>query len=70
MLAAGGLALGVTGSLGTTRLLETFLYDVHGTDPLTYTAVAAILIAVALVATYIPSRRAARVDPITALRTE
>jgi putative ABC transport system permease protein len=70
MLAAGGLALGIAGSFVTTRLLETLLYDVHGTDPLTYTAVAALLIGVALVATYIPSRRAAHVDPVTALRAE
>jgi putative ABC transport system permease protein len=70
MLAAGGLALGLAGSFVTTRLLETLLYDVPGTDPLTYTAVAALLIAVALVATYIPSRRAAHVDPVTALRAE
>ncbi len=70
ILAAGGLALGIAGSFVTARLLETFLYDVHGTDPLTYAAVAVLLIAVALVAAYIPSRRAARVDPITALRAE
>jgi putative ABC transport system permease protein len=69
-LAASGLALGIAGSFVTTRVLETFLYDVHGTDPLTYTAVAALLIGVAVVATYVPSRRAARVDPITALRAE
>jgi ABC-type antimicrobial peptide transport system permease subunit len=70
LLAASGLAMGIAGSVVTTRLLETFLYDVHGTDPITYTVVAALLIGVALVATYIPSRRAARVDPITALRAE
>ena len=70
MLAAGGLALGIAGSFVTTRLLETLLYDVPGTDPLTYTAVATLLIGVALVATYIPSRRAAHVDPVTALRAE
>jgi putative ABC transport system permease protein len=70
VLAGAGLALGIAGSLATTRLLETLLYDVHGTDPLTYTAVAIVLIGVALTATYIPSRRAARVDPVTALRAE
>jgi len=70
VLAGIGLALGIVGSLAATRLLETLLYDVHGTDPLTYTAVAAVLIGVALMATYIPSRRAARVDPVTALRAE
>jgi putative ABC transport system permease protein len=70
VLAGAGLALGIAGSLATTRLLETLLYDVHGTDPLTYTAVALVLIGVALMAAYLPSRRAARVDPVTALRAE
>jgi putative ABC transport system permease protein len=70
LLAAGGLALGLAGSFASTRLLETFLFDVHWTDPLTYTAVALLLVGVAVLATYIPSRRAALVDPITALRAE
>ncbi|MFL6279915.1 MAG: ABC transporter permease [Vicinamibacterales bacterium] len=70
LLAAGGLALGIAGSVLVTRLLEVFLFDVRGTDPLTYAAVTTVLIGVAFVATYIPSRRAARVDPVTALRTE
>ena len=70
VLAGAGLALGIAGSLAATRVLETFLYDVHGTDPLTYAAVAVVLIGVALMATYIPSRRAARVDPVHALRAE
>jgi putative ABC transport system permease protein len=70
VLAAAGLTLGIAGSLATTRLLEAFLFDVRGTDPVTYSAVAALLIGVTLVAAYIPSRRAARVDPVTALRAE
>src|SRR4026208_1680001 len=57
VLAGAGLALGIAGSLAATRVLETFLYDVHGTDPLTDAAVAVVLIGVALTATYIPSRR-------------
>ena len=69
-LAIGGVTLGVAGSLAATRLLETFLYDVRPTDPLTYTAVGMLLLAVAFVATYIPSGRAARVDPVVALRSE
>jgi putative ABC transport system permease protein len=70
LLAGAGLAVGIAGSFVATRLLDAFLFDVRGTDPLTYAAVAALLIGVAFVATYIPSRRAARVDPITALRAE
>ena len=70
VLAAAGVSLGIAGSLATTRLLETFLYDVHGTDPATYLAVVVLLIAVATMSSYIPSRRAARVDPVTALRAE
>ena len=70
VLAAAGLTLGIAGSLATTRLLETFLFDVRGADPLTYSAVAALLLGVTVVAAYIPSRRAARVDPVTALRAE
>lgn len=70
LLAVFGLAAGIAGSFMTTRLLERFLFDVRGSDPSTYAAVAILLVSVALVATYIPSRRAARVDPITALRAE
>jgi putative ABC transport system permease protein len=70
LLAVAGLALGLAGSFAVTRFLEAFLFDVHGTDLATYTAVAAVLLGVAFVATYIPSRRAARIDPITALRAD
>jgi predicted permease len=65
-----GLALGIVVALGTTKLLETLLFDVSATDPLTFVAVAALLGGVALLASYLPSRRAARVDPTVALRTE
>ncbi len=70
LLAAAGLALGLAGSFAATRFLAAFLFDVHRTDLATYAAVAAVLLGVAFVATYIPSRRAARIDPITALRTD
>ena len=70
LLAVAGLALGLAGSFAATRFLEAFLFDVHGTDLATYAAVAAVLLGVAFVATYIPSRRAARIDPITALRAD
>jgi len=69
-LAVGGIALGVLGSLAVSQLLRTFLYNVRPTDPVTYAAVGVLLLGVALVATLIPSRRAARVDPIVALRSE
>lgn len=69
-LALIGVAAGVLVALGVARLIATFLYNVAPTDPLTYAAVATALIAVALLATYIPARRATKVDPITALRYE
>jgi putative ABC transport system permease protein len=69
-LAVAGIALGVVGSFAVSQLLGTFLYDVRPTDPLTYAAVGVLLLGVALIATYLPSRRASRVDPIVALRSE
>jgi putative ABC transport system permease protein len=65
-----GVVVGVALALAATRLLATFLYDVKPSDPLTYGAVAATLVTVALLASYIPARRATKVDPMTALRYE
>jgi putative ABC transport system permease protein len=70
MLAAGGVALGLAGSFALTRFLETLLFAVKPTDAPTYATVAAVLIGVALLASYLPARRAARVDPLSALRHE
>jgi predicted permease len=65
-----GLAFGVAASLATTRLIKGFLYGVTATDPLTYALIALTLAAVALLACWIPARRAAKVDPMVALRYE
>jgi putative ABC transport system permease protein len=67
-LALAGIAIGIAGSLAATRLLADFLFGIEPTDPLTYAGVALLLLVVALAASYIPSRRALRVGPITALR--
>ena len=69
-LALVGVALGLFGALWLTRLLQQLLFEVAPSDPLTYVGVAAVLGLAALVACYIPARRAARVDPIIALRAE
>lgn len=68
-LAIIGTVIGLAGALALTRVLSGQLYGVSATDPLTMLAVAALLAAVALVASYIPGRRAARVDPLVAIRT-
>ena len=69
-LAVAGVGLGIVGALAATRLLEGLLFSVSATDPTVYLALAATLLTIAALACYIPARRAMRVDPITALRTE
>jgi ABC-type antimicrobial peptide transport system permease subunit len=69
-MAAVGVAVGVVASLAATRLLSGLLFGISATDPLTYVGVAALLSLVALAASYIPARRAMRVNPVTALRYE
>jgi len=63
-----GVGIGVAMAFGVTRLISTFLFGVKPTDPLTYAAVALSLAAIALLACYLPARRATRVDPMIALR--
>jgi putative ABC transport system permease protein len=65
-----GAMLGLLGCIATTRVLSRFLFGVSATDPLTLVGVALLLIAVAILASYLPARRAAAVDPIVALRVE
>jgi predicted permease len=69
-LALLGTAVGVVGALLLTRLLRSMLFEVSPTDPVVLVGVSLVLIAVALAASYLPARRAARIDPVIALRAE
>jgi ABC-type antimicrobial peptide transport system permease subunit len=65
-----GILVGIGTALGVTRYLQSLLFEVPPTDPITYLTVCVMLGAVALLACYIPARRASRVDPMVALRDE
>ena len=69
-LASLGLVIGVGGAMASTRLLSGLLYGVSPVDPLSFAAIAVLLVAIALLASYVPARRAVRIDPVAALRAE
>ena len=70
VLAGAGIAIGLVGALAVTRVMGALLYGTSPTDPLTFAAVVPLLGAAALLASWVPARRAMRADPIAALRRE
>ena len=70
VLTLTGLALGLAGAFALARYLETLLFEIRPADPLTLVSVTAVLLVVALVAAFFPAQRAAKVDPMVALRYE
>jgi putative ABC transport system permease protein len=69
-IVAAGLIVGLAGAVGVTRVLQTFLFGVTPTDPIAFTIVTLLLLAVGLMAAWLPARRATRIDPCAALRAE
>ena len=69
-VAAIGVGIGLTGAFGLTRLMRRLLFGTEATDPLTFAAIALLLAAIALVASFVPALRAARIDPMVSLRSE
>ena len=70
VLMLAGIGIGVMSAFAATRILSSLLFQVSPTDPVTYLSVSVLLVSVALAACYLPARRAARLDPMAALRHE
>ena len=68
LLIAAGLGLGVAGSLWAARFMEALLFQLEPRDPVTFAGAAAVLVAVGVLAAWLPAHRAARLDPVTVLR--
>ena len=65
-----GIAVGICGALWASRLVSGFLFNIEPTDPTTYVVVASLLLTLCLLASYLPARRIARVDPVDVLKAE
>jgi ABC-type antimicrobial peptide transport system permease subunit len=70
LLAGAGVALGLAAAAGLTHLMSSLLFGVTAVDPLTYAVVSALLLAVSVLASYLPARRAMGIDPVRALRAD
>jgi ABC-type antimicrobial peptide transport system permease subunit len=70
LLTSAGVVIGAVAAFALTRWMESLIYGVSPTDPVTFTSVALLLVGIALLASYVPARRAVRVDPVQSLRAE